>query len=118
VSLPVHNLPIRVVCLLRAERRPADQTLKHDGAQTPPITAIIVSFSTEDLRRNVIRGANSGVRELSTGFAPCVDLLTVADGKLDLVEVDGIAVVAIGTVFAASEELLVIGCFMFLVETG
>ena len=31
VPRPVHNLPVRVVRLLGAERWPADQTLEHDG---------------------------------------------------------------------------------------
>jgi hypothetical protein len=104
--------------LLRTERRPPDQALEHDCAQTPPITTIIVALTREYLRRNVVRCADRRVRELATRFSPRVDLLAVADGELDLVEVDRLAVVTVGAVFAAREELLVVGCFVFFVETG
>ena len=105
---PVDDLPIRIMRLLCAERRPSNQALKHDGPQTPPITPKVVALAGKDLRRNVIRCTDSRVRKLATRLAPRVDLLAVRDGELDLVEVDGLAVVAVGSVFAACEELLVV----------
>jgi hypothetical protein len=37
---------------------------------------------------------------------------------LDLVEVDGLSIVAVRAMFAAGEELLVIGCFVFFMEAS
>jgi hypothetical protein len=71
--------------LLSAERRPSDQTLKHDRTHRPPIAAEIVALAAEDLGRNVVWRSDCGVGELATGLAPCVDLGAVADGELDLV---------------------------------
>lgn len=86
VSRPVDNLTVRVVRLLGAERWPSDQTLKHDCANTPPITAKVISFAAEDLGCNVIRCTDSGVGQLSPRFTPCVYLGTVRYSKLNLVE--------------------------------
>lgn len=116
VPRPIHNLPIRIVRLLRTKRRPPNQTLKHDRAQAPPIASKIVSLPAKDLGCDVVRRADGRVGELAARLAPRVDLLPVGDGELDLVEVDGLAVVAVGAVFAAREQLLVVGRFMFFVE--
>lgn len=85
VTRPVDNLAVRVVWLLSAERRPADQTLEHDCAYRPPITAVVVTLTAEDLRRDVVGCTDGRVGELSTRLTPCVDLGTVADSQLNLV---------------------------------
>lgn len=92
MTRPIDNLAVGVVGLLGAEWWPSDQTLKHDGANAPPITAKVVSLSAEDLRRNVIRRAHGGICQLSSRFAPCVHLSAVRDGELDLVEGNAVAV--------------------------
>jgi hypothetical protein len=73
------------VRLLSAERRPANETLEHDGADRPPITAVVVTLAAEDFWRNVVGCTDGGVGELSTRLTPCVDLGTVADSELNLV---------------------------------
>lgn len=108
VTGPIDNLAVRVMRFLGAEWWPPDQTLEHNSTQTPPVTAVIITLSAEDFWCNIIRGTNSRVRELATRFPPCIDLLTIADGQLDLIEDDGLAIVTVRTVFAARKELLVV----------
>lgn len=108
VPRPIHNLAVRIMSLLRAERWPPNQALKHDRAQTPPIATKIVALSAKDLRCDVVWRTDGGVGELSAGLAPRVYLLSVRDGELDLVEVDRLAIVSVRTVFAAGKELLVV----------
>lgn len=88
VSGPIDNLPVSVMGLLGTEWRPADQTLKHDGTNTPPIATVVIALTGEDFRGNVIRSSDSGVGKLTTRFAPSVDLIAVADSQLDLVDGD------------------------------
>lgn len=103
VPRPVDDLAVCVVGLLCAERRPADQALEHDRSHRPPITAKVITLATEDLRGDVIWCADGRVGELSPRFTPGVNLCAVANGKLDLVEVHRIPIVAGGLVRSASK---------------
>ncbi len=114
--LPRDNLPIRIVRILGAKRRPTDEALEHDGAQRPPIAFVRVALAAEDLGRDVIGRADGRVGHDAAGFAPGVDLGAVADGEVDLVEGDGVAVARL--VGAAFEQLLVVGVFVLFVEAG
>lgn len=51
---PIYNLPIRIVWIIGAERRPSDQTLEHDRSQTPPIAIESIPVSTKDFGGNII----------------------------------------------------------------
>ena len=116
---PVNNLPIRISALLGAERRPSDQALEHNGPHAPPITPKIVAFAGKDFGSNIVWSAHGGIGKLSSRFAPSVDLITVADRELDLIDVDAITVCArVGTRGFAMHELLVVGGIMFFVESG
>ena len=108
----------RVVWLFGAEWRPPDHALEHDGAKRPPITAESVSLSTEDFRCDVVWCPDRGVCHPSAGLAPRVNLAAVAHGEIDLVERNRVAVVVVGLAGHPSEKLLVVGCFMFLMESG
>lgn len=116
VPAPVDNLAIRVRWLLCAEWRPADETLKHDGAHGPPITSVIVAFARKDFGRNVVGCADSAVCELTARFSPGVDLVAIANSKLDLIDADGIAVLCHGLGPHIGHQLLVVGRGMFFVE--
>jgi len=70
IMSPVDNLVIRVIVLFTTEWRPANETFKHDRAQRPPITRIIVTFSREHLWRNVVRSTNGGVSKLPSILSP------------------------------------------------
>jgi len=82
--------------LLGAEWRPANQAFEHDGADTPPIAALVVALATEDLWCDVIGRSNGRVSELSARLAPCVDLVAVGHCELDLINADGVAVLVDG----------------------
>lgn len=58
---PVHNLAVRLVCILAAERWVPNKALKHDSAQGPPVTLLSVALLQKDLGCNVIRCAYSRV---------------------------------------------------------
>jgi len=88
VSGPVYNLAVCVVGFLCTERGPTNQALEHDGANAPPITAVVVALAAEDLGSNIVGSTDGRVGELTTRFAPGVDLMAVADSQLDLVEGD------------------------------
>ena len=60
--LPVDDLLIRIVRVLRAERRIPDEALEHDRAERPPVALVAVPLLHEDFRRNVVRRAHGGVR--------------------------------------------------------
>ena len=92
---PVHNLAIRVGALFSAEWRPADQAFEHNRPNTPPVASKIVTFPCKDFRRDVVGCADCRIGELPTGFAPGVDLVTVADRKLYLVERHTVAVLTV-----------------------
>lgn len=118
IPLPIYDLPVCIVRLLCAERRPADQTLEHDRAYTPPIAPEIVTLSTKNLRRDVVGRAHCRVGELTPRLAPSVDLVAIGDGELDLVDRDGIAVLADGFRSCCRHELLVVGSRVLFGETG
>lgn len=83
---PVHNLAVRVMWIFGAERRPTDKTFKHDCSYRPPVAAEIITLATEDLRSNVVWGTDGGVGHDTTGFAPCIDLATIANSQVDLIQ--------------------------------
>jgi hypothetical protein len=97
---PVHNLAVGVMRFIGTERRPANEAFKHDGTNGPPIAAIVVALAAEDFRGNVIRSTDRGVCELTTRFTPGIDLLAVANGQLNLVQVHRIPVVTARLVLA------------------
>lgn len=118
IPRPVDNLAISVVRLFSAERRPADETLKHNRTHAPPITAKVVALAAEDLGSNVIRRTDGGVSQLTPGLAPGVDLVAVGDGELNLVDGDGVAILRHGFGPRLGHELLVVGGGVFFGEAG
>ena len=112
---PVDDLLISLSTILRTKRRPPNKTLEHDSAHAPPVTAKSVALPTEDLRRDIIRRTNRGVSHHATGFAPHIDLGAVADGEVDLIEGNGVAVARLAWGF---EQLLVVSVFVLSVEAG
>lgn len=102
--------------LFSAERRPTDQTFKHDGSNRPPIAAERIALSAKDFRGNVIGGSHRRVRHDTARFAPGVDLPAVADCEVDLVQGDRVAVTR--PTRRTLEKLLVIRILMLCVETS
>lgn len=90
---PVDDFTVRIVRVFGAEGRPADQAFEHDGAYRPPIAAERVAFASEDLGCNVVGRPDCGIRHDAARFAPGVDLVAIADGEVDLIDVDGVAVI-------------------------
>lgn len=117
MARPVDNLAIRLVRLVGTERGPANQALEHDGANGPPIAAVVVTPATEDLRGDVVGRSDRRIGKLTTGLSPFVDLSAVANSELDLVKGDRVAVLAVGLLGVTAEQLLVVGSFVLLVET-
>lgn len=111
---PIDNLAVRVVAIFGTEWRPADQALEHDGSQTPPIAVKAVSVAGKDLGCDVVRGSDGGVRHQPSTPTPVVDLRTVGDGQVDLV--DGDRVTIAWTVGLALQQLLVVVVIVELVE--
>lgn len=93
VFAPVDDFAIGVVRVFGAEGRPTDETLEHDCANGPPVTAECIAFPGEDFRGDVIRGSDGRVCHDASRFAPSIDLAAIANCKINLVEVDGNAVV-------------------------
>ena len=93
--LPIDNLAVCVMGIFGAEGGPADQTFEHDGTDRPPVTSEGVASTRKNLRGNVVRSAYGRVRKDTTGFAPGIDLSAVADSKVDLVEGNRLAVLAL-----------------------
>ena len=118
VPRPVDNLSICVMRLFSAEWRPSDKTFKHDCANRPPITTKVITLSAKDFRSDVIRRSHGRVSKLPAGLPPSVDLGTVADSQLDLVQIHRVTVVPGGFVWASCEELLVVRCFVLFVESS
>jgi len=112
---PVDDFVVGVVVAFTAEWRPADHAFKHDGTEGPPVAAEVVPFAGEHFGGDVVGCADGGVGELTTFFAPGVNLVAVGNCELDLIEGDGVAVVGSGF---AVHELFVICLFVLLVETG
>lgn len=92
VTLPVNNFAVRVVRLLCAERRPADQTLEHNRSHAPPITREVIALAGKDFWCNVVWCTDCRVRQLSPTFTPSIDLRSIGDGEVDLVEIDGLTI--------------------------
>ena len=70
----------------------------------------------ENLRCDVVRCTNGGVCHESSRPAPVVDLRTVADCEVDLIDGDGAAIPR--TVGFPLEQLLIVIVIVQLVETG
>ncbi len=115
---PIDDFAVGVMGVFGAEGGPADEAFEHDCAYGPPVAAEGVACAGEDLGGDVVGGSHGGVGEDTAGFAPSVDLGAVADGEIDLVEGDGLAVFALLFVGAAFEEFLVVGVVVLFVETG
>ncbi len=81
---PIHNLSIGVMGIFGTEGRPADQALKHDGSNRPPVTAEGIALTSEDLGGDIVRRTNGGVGDATTRLAPCVDL-SAAHGEIYLI---------------------------------
>ena len=103
------------MAVLCTERGPTNETLEHDSAQAPPIAIEAVSMACEDLGRNVVWGTNSGISHQSTTSSPVIDLSTVRDSQVDLV--DGNRVSISRTVALSLEKLLVVVIVVQLVES-
>ena len=102
--------------IFSTERRPANLTLKHNRSKTPPVTVMRVAMTAENLRSNIIWSANSGIGHESPGLSPVIDYTTVADSKVDLVKIYGIAIC--GFAGFSLEEALVVRIVVELVETS
>lgn len=91
---PIDDLTIRIMSVLSAKRRPADETFKHDSAYRPPVALESVALSGEDLRSNVVRCADRGIgKNPAIRFAPCVgDASTVVDCEIYLIKGDRVSV--------------------------
>lgn len=113
---PIDNLPVSVMCLFGAERRPTNQTFEHDCSYRPPIAAERITLSAKDLRRNVIRGPHRRVGHDTARFAPGVDLPAVADCEVDLVQGNRVSVTRLTR--RTLEKLLVVRILMLCVKTS
>jgi len=111
---PVDNLLVRLSAILCTEGGPADQAFEHDSTHAPPVAAECVALPAEDLRGDVIRSADGRVSHHTARFAPHVDLRAVADGEVDLVEGDGVAITGLAGWF---HKLVIVGVFVLGMET-
>lgn len=109
-----HSRFMRIVC---AEWRPSDHTLIHDRAQTPPVATEGVALPTKDLGRDVIGCADSRVCHDSPRFPPVVDLASIADRQIDLVECNAMPIILLGR-GRSPKQLLIVRCFVLLVEAS
>ena len=89
---PVNNFAIRIVGVLCTKRRPTDEAFEHDSPNGPPVAAESIALAVENFGSDVIWGPDRGVGHNTTRFAPGVDLATVADCEIDLVQGDRVAV--------------------------
>jgi len=103
--------------LLSTKRRPSDKAFKHDGTNRPPITTVVISLSAKDFGSDVVGSTHSGVGQLPTRFSPGIDLGTVADGQLDLVQIHRIPVFPVRLVGSSGKKLLVIAGLVLFMET-
>lgn len=115
--LPIDYFTVGVMRVFGAEGWPANQTFEHDGANRPPVTPEGIPSARENLRSNVIRSTDRGVSEDTARFAPGIDLGTVANGQIDLIQGDGLSVFTLFLVSTALQELLVVRIVMLFVET-
>jgi len=82
VFLPIDDLLVCVMSILRAEWWVSDKTFEHDGAERPPITLLAVALKEEDFGGNIIRCSNSRKSQLSTVRLPCCDLFAAGHGQM------------------------------------
>lgn len=115
---PLDNLAVSVVGFFGAERRPANQALKHDCPDGPPVTGEVVTPARENLGGDVVWCSDGRIGELPARLAPGVDLSAVADCKLNLVEGYRLSVRGNGFWASVGHELLVVGSGMLSLETG
>ena len=59
--LPVDDLLVRLVGVLRAERWIAHQTFEHDRTEGPPVALIRVALHQKDFRGDVVGCPNSRI---------------------------------------------------------
>jgi hypothetical protein len=113
---PADDLAISIMTTLRTERGPPDKALEHDSAQGPPIAVKGITVTCKDLGRDVVRSTNCGVRHNSARFAPVVNLRSVRDSEIDLV--NGHRVAVSGFARLVLQKLLVVVVVVELVEAG
>lgn len=104
------------MAVLGTERWPSYQTLEHDRSQRPPIAIERITLTSEDFGGDVIRCTDSGVGHQSTRSSPVVDLSSVRDSEIDLIDGDGSPIS--GTIRFALQKLLVVVIVMKLMETS
>lgn len=114
--LPIDDLTIRIMRVLRTERRPTDKAFEHDRSDGPPVATEGIALTTEDLRCNVVGRPYGRVGHDTARFAPSIDLATVADGEVDLVKRNRVAVPRL--IRRAFQQLLVIRTFMLLMKAS
>lgn len=111
---PVDNLAIGIVAVLGTERGPAHQTLEHDCSQAPPVAVKGVAVPGENFWGNVVGGSDCRVGHEPSASSPIVDLGTIRNGQVDLIQGDRVTVTR--TVRLALQELLVIVVVVELVK--
>jgi hypothetical protein len=104
------------MAILGAERRPPNQTLKHDGPQRPPIAIERVAMSCEDLGSNVVWGSDRRVGHQSSRSTPVVDLRAIANRQINLVNSHRVPVSR--SVGFALQQLLIVVVVVQSVEPG
>lgn len=100
-----------------AEGWPANQTFEHDGTYGPPVAAKRVPLASEDFRSDVIGRSDSRVGEDAARFTPRIDLTSIADGEIYLVQGDRIAIFLF-LIGGSLEKLLVVRVFVYFMEAG
>eukprot|EP00047_Mylnosiga_fluctuans_P016943 m.57569 g.57569 ORF g.57569 m.57569 type:complete len:382 (+) comp6842_c0_seq1:875-2020(+) len=99
---PVQDLLIRLLRRVRAEGRVADEHLKHNHAQRPPVARAVVSCLVEHLGCDVVRRAHRRVRHCATDAFPCLSALarrlrtTIVAGRKAAVEVGAVRLLHAG----------------------
>lgn len=91
-------------------------TFEHNRTETPPVTIVRVAVTAENFRSNVVGSTNSGISHESSGLSPIIDDTTIANSKVDLIKVDGIAVC--GFTGLSLKEARVVGIVVEFVETS
>ena len=91
--LPINNFPIRIMRILRTERRISNQTFKHDGSQRPPITFLTITLLEENFRSDVIRCTNCRIslRRTHTSLSASFQGESREKSKLLLISFDSLS---------------------------
>lgn len=113
---PVDNLPIGIMTAFSAEGGPSHKTLEHDGSQGPPIAVERVTMAGEDLRGDVVGSTDRRVGHDSTRFAPVIDLRSVRDRQVDLINSYRVSVSRLARLVL--QELLVVVVVVKLVKAS